>query len=269
MEADRCRCHNRVDRSELEADLVRLPPDAGVLTREVGALAKAYFGAIDEGDVESMLGHLDPNGFNIQVLSPSATLTNATEYREWYRSIDATFSKLRHTVVALDPQLVASNSATAKLAIHSEVDRRNPSPDESPRANVTLDIIWNLTRMVDGHWVISSQHENTQPTAAFSPERTRQFAVSYLQDLDRRHLDGLLAVLAPPGELNIALNGGLIIEDFPQWFGTIDAAFINSVHRVQGLVALPNADGTIDAHLKIHFTADRRHPAPNQDPAVK
>lgn len=269
MEADSCRCQiNRVNRADLEANSVSLPLDAGVFTREVGALAKAYFGAIDEGDIESMLGHLDPNGFNIHVLSPDATLTTENDYSEWYRRIVSTFSRLRHTVVALDPKLVTTNSAQARLSIHSEVDRRNPAPDENPRATVTLDIIWDLTRTEDGRWVISGQREAPDPTPEFSKERTREFAVSYLNNLDRRNLDGMLAVLAPPGELNIALNGGLIVEDFPQWFRTIDEAFINSVHRVQGLVALENADGTIDAHLKIHFTADRRNPEPNQDKSV-
>jgi hypothetical protein len=87
MEADRSRI-NRVNRADLEADSVRLPQDAGVFTREVGALAKAYFGAIDQqGDVESMLGHLDPNGFHIQVLSPTATLASENDYREWTRGI--------------------------------------------------------------------------------------------------------------------------------------------------------------------------------------
>lgn len=270
MEPDSCRCQiNRVNRADLEANSVRLPLDAGVFTREVGALAKAYFGAIDEGDIESMLGHLDPNDFNIHVLSPDATLTSENEYREWYRSIVSTFSRRRHTVVALDPKLITTNSAQARLSIHSEVDRRNPAPDENPRATVTLDIIWDLTRAEDGQWVISGQREPPDPTPEFSKERTREFAVSYLHNLDRRNLEGMLAVLAPQGELNIALNGGLIVEDFPRWFRMIDEAFINSVHRVQGLVALENADGTIDAHLKIHFTADRRNPEPNQDKAVE
>lgn len=267
MEPERCQI-NRVNRADLEANSVRLPPDAGVFTREVGALAKAYFGAIDEGDIESMVGHLDPNSFNIHVLSPDATLTSENEYREWYRRIVSAFSRLHHTVVALDPKLVTANSAQARLSIHSEVDRRNPAPDESPRASVTLDIIWDLTRTEGGGWVISGQREAPDPTPEFSEVRTREFAVSYLNNLDRRNLDGMLAVLAPQGELNIALNGGLIVEDFPQWFRMIDEGFINSVHRVQGLVALENADGTIDAHLKIHFTADRRNPEPNQDRSV-
>jgi len=269
MEADSCRCQaNRVNRADLEADSVSLPLDAGVFTREVGALAKAYFGAMDEGDIESMLGHLDPNGFNIHVLSPDATLATEDDYREWQRGIVSAFSRLRHTVVALDPKLVTTNSAQARLSIHSEVDRRNPAPDENPRATITLGIIWDLTRTDDGRWVISGQREDPDPAPEFSRERTREFAVSYLNNLDRRNLDGMLAVLAPQGELNIALDGGLIVEDFPQWFRTIDEAFINSVHRVQGLVALENADGTIDAHLKIHFTADRRNPEPNQDKSV-
>lgn len=269
MEADSGRLRiNRVNQADLEANPVRLPPDAGVFTRQVGALAKAYFGAIDRGDIEAMVGHLDPNGFNIQVLSPDATLASESDYRDWYGRIASAFSRLHHTVVALDPKLVAANAARARLSIHSEVDRRSPAPDESPRASVTLDIIWDLARVDDGRWVISSQREAPDPTPAFSTIRTREFAVSYLNDLDRRNLDAMLAVLAPPGELNIALNGGLIVEDFPQWFRMIDEGFINSVHRVQGVVALENADGTIDAHLKIHFTADRRTPGPNQDRSV-
>jgi 2-keto-3-deoxy-L-rhamnonate aldolase RhmA len=268
MEADRCRI-NRVNQADLDADSVRLPPEAGVFAREVGALAKAYFGAIDQqGDVESMLGHLDPNGFHIHVLSPAATLASENDYREWYRGIVSTFSGLRHTVVALDPKLVTSDSAEVKLSVHSEVDLRNPAQEESPRANTTLDIIWDLTRTADGRWVISGQREAPQSTPAFSKERTRQFAVSYLDNLDRRNLDGMLDVLAPQGELNIALNGGLIVEDFPRWFRGIDEAFINSKHRVQGLVPLENADGTIDAHLRIHFTADKRNPEPNGDRSV-
>ncbi|MCB2262033.1 MAG: hypothetical protein LGR52_03725 [Candidatus Thiosymbion ectosymbiont of Robbea hypermnestra] len=269
MTADNCPCQiNRVDRADLEANTVPLPPDAGVLTREVGALAKAYFGAIDEGDLESMLSHLDPNGFMIHVLSPDATLASENDYRQWYGRIASAFSRLHHTIVALDPKLVTASSARATLSIHSELDRRNPAPDETPRATVTLDIIWELTRTADGRWVISSQREAPDSTPAFSTVRTREFAVSYLNSLDRRDLDDMLAVLAPPGELNIALNGGLIIEDFPHWFRMIDEGFINSVHRVQGLVALENEDGTIDAHLKIHFTADRRNPQPNQDSGV-
>lgn len=258
----------RVDRADLEANPVRLPPDAGVFPREVGALAKAYFGAIDAGEIESMISHLDPNGFDIHVLSPDASLTNENEYRDWYRGIAAAFSRLHHTVVALDPMLITANSAQARLSIHSEVDRRNPAPDETPRANVTLDIVWDLRRTEDRGWVISRQREASDPTPAFSTIRTREFAVSYLNNLDRRSLDGMLAVLAPQGELNITLDGGQIVEDFPQWFRMIDQSFINSVHRVQGLAALENVDGTIDAHLKIHFAADRRNPAPNQDRAV-
>jgi 2-keto-3-deoxy-L-rhamnonate aldolase RhmA/ankyrin repeat protein len=258
----------RVNRDDLEAHIVRLPPDASVFTREIGTLARDYFSAIDEGDIESMLSHLDPNGFNIQVLSPDATLASENDYREWYRGIVSMFGRLRHTVVALDPRLVTTNSAQARLSVHSEVDRRNPAQNEEPRATVTLDIIWELTRMTDGRWVISRQGPSSDTTPEFSTVRTREFAVSYLNNLDRRNLDGMLAVLAPQGELNIALNGGLIVEDFPQWFRMIDDSFINSVHRVQGLVALENADGTIDAHLKIHFTADRRNPQPNQDNSV-
>jgi 2-keto-3-deoxy-L-rhamnonate aldolase RhmA/ankyrin repeat protein len=269
MEAESCRCQiNRVNRADLETHSVRLPLDAGVFTRQVGALAEAYFAAIDEGDIDLMVGHLDPNGFNIRVLSPDATLNSENDYRQWYRSIASGFSRLRHTVVALDPKLVTTNSAWARLSIHSEVDRRNPGSHISSRATATLDIIWDLTRTELGRWVISGQREDPEPTPAFSTARTREFAVSYLNNLDLRNLDGMLAVLAPQGELNIALNGGLIVDDFPQWFRMIDEAFINSVHRVQGLVALENADGTIDAHLKIHFTADRRNPEPQQDKSV-
>jgi len=267
MKADRCRI-NRVNQADLEADSVRLPRDAGVFTREVGALAKAYFGAIDLGDVESMLGHLDPNGFNIHVLSPSATLTNEKDYREWYRGIVSTFSGLRHTVVALDPKLVTRDSAQVKLSIHSEVELRKPAQGRSPHANVTLDIIWDLSRTEADRWVISSQRESPNPTPEFSLARTRQFAVSYLDNLDQRNLNGMLDVLAPQGELNIKLDGGRIVEDFPKWFKGIDEAFINSKHRVQGLVSMENADGTIDAHLRIHFTADRRNPQPNGDTSV-
>ena len=269
MEADNCPCQiYRVNRADLEANSVRLPPDAGVFIREVGALARAYFGAIDGGPVDSMLGHLDPNGFNIQVMAPDATLASEQDYREWYRRIVSAFSRLRHTVVALDPKLVSTDLAQARVSIHSELDRRNPTPEEDPRVTVTLGIIWDLTRTDDGRWVISGQHEAPDPTPAFSKERTREFAVSYLNNLDQRNLDGMLDVLAPQSELNIALNQGLIVEDFPQWFRMIDETFINSKHRVQGLVPLENADGTIDAHLRIHFTADRRNPEPNGDKSV-
>lgn len=268
MKTDRCRV-DRVNQADLEADTVCLPQDAGVFAREVGALAESYFGAIDTGDIESMLRQLNPNGFTIHVLSPDAVLTNEDEYRQWYRGIVSVFSGLRHTVVALDPKMVTYDSAEVKLSIHSEVERRRPAPDEGPRANITLDIIWELTRINDGRWVISSQLENPNPTPPFSTQRTRQFAVSYLENLDRRNLDGLLDVLAPQRELNIALNGGLIVEDFPQWFRGIDEAFIHSKHRVQGLVPLENADGTIDAHLRIHFTADKRHPEANGGAAIE
>jgi 2-keto-3-deoxy-L-rhamnonate aldolase RhmA/ankyrin repeat protein len=259
---------SRVSPAALTADSVPLPEAAGVLPRTLGALARAYFGAIDEGDIESMLRHLDPNGFNIHVLSPDATLTTETDYREWYRSIVSTFSRLRHTVVAFEPKLITTDSAQARLSIHSELDRRNPATDQEPRITVTLSIIWELRRTEDGRWVISGQREAPDHVAEFSTTRTREFAVRYLNDLDRRNLEGMLAVLAPKGELNIALNGGLIVEDFTQWFRMIDASFVNSVHRVQGLVALENADGTIDACLRIHFTADRRNPEPNQERSV-
>ncbi len=248
----------------MEATVVSLPPDVGVFTREVGALVKAYFEAIDGGDIEAMLGHLDPNGFDIRVYSPDATLTSEKDYREWYRSIASTFSRLRHTVVALDPKLATTNSAQASLYIHSDVYRRNPARDENPRATVTLHVLWDIHSCGGRPVAHCRPREAPGSTPEFSTERTREFAVSYLNNLDRRNLDGLLAVLAPPGELNIALNGGLIVEDFPRWFRMIDETYINSVHAVQGLVALENADETIDAHLKIHFTADRRNPQPNQ-----
>ncbi|MFC1511602.1 hypothetical protein ACFL5H_00195 [Candidatus Latescibacterota bacterium] len=268
METDRCRI-NRVNRTDLQAESVRLPQDAGVFAREVGALAKAYFGAIDRhDDVELLLCHLDPNGFSIHVLSPDGILVSEDDYREWYRDIVSAFSNLRHTVVALDPKMVTSCSAQVKLSIHSEVDRRNPGQGENPRANATLDIIWDLSRTTDDRWVISGQHEAPEPTPEFSTERARQFAASYLDNLDQRNLNSMLGVLAPQSELNIALNQGLIIEDFPEWFRMIDETFINSKHRVQGLVALQNADGTIDAHLRIHFTADKRNPEPNGDKSV-
>jgi 2-keto-3-deoxy-L-rhamnonate aldolase RhmA/ankyrin repeat protein len=269
MEADSRRCQiNRVNPADLEANSVLLPLDAGVFTREIGAVAKAYFEAIDEHDTDSMLGNLDPNGFKIHVLSPEVTLTSEKDCRDWCRRNDSTFSRLRHTVVALHPKLVTTVSAQARLIVNSELDRRNPAPDENPRATVTLDISWDLTRTEDGRWVISGQRAAFDPAPEFSKERTREFAVNYLNNLDRRNLDGMLAVLAPQGELNIALEGGQIIEDFPQWFKTIDETFINSVHRIQGLVALENVDGTIDAHLKIHFTADQRNPQPHQDKSV-
>lgn len=253
----------RVDRADLEAQAVRLPPMASLLTHEIGALASNYFGAIDTGDVDAMLGHLDPDGFDIHVLSPDAHLTTEAEYREWYGNIAATFSWLRHTVVDLEARMLGADEAEARVSIHSAVDRRNPPAQEPARFSVTLDIIWSLRRTSENRWVISGQRENPETTPAYSTVRAREFAVNYLNNLDRRDLDSMLSVLAPQSELNIALNQGLIIEDFPQWFGAIDTAFVNSVHRVQGLVALENADGTIDAHLRIHFSADHRTPPPH------
>lgn len=268
MKTDGCRI-NRVDRADLEADPVRLPKDAGVFAREIGLLAETYFGAIDRMEpVESLLGHLDRNGFSIHVLSPDAVLANENDYREWYRGIVSMFSSLHHTVVALDPKLVAMDSAQVKLSIHSEVEFRNPAQDGNRRANTTLDIIWGLTRSDTGRWVISRQREAPHPSPGFSMERMRQFAVTYLDNLDRRNLDGMLRVLAPQGELNIKLDGGRTIKDFAGWFRTIDETFINSKHRVHGLVPLANADGTVDIHLRIHFTADRRNPAPDEDRSV-
>jgi hypothetical protein len=267
MEADK-RWSNRVDQDDLQANSVRLPRDAGLLTREVGSLASAYFGAIDKGDIEAMLGHLDQHGFRIHVLSPDDILANEEDYRQWFRRIVSTFSGLHHTVVALEPRLISRDSVEAKISVHSEVDLRNPAQGSPHRANVTLDIIWELNRGEDGRWVISSQSENPTPSPMFSTVRARQFAVSYLDNLDRRNLDGMLDVLAPQGELNIALNQGLIIEDFPHWFKMIDETFVNSKHRVQGLVALGNSDGTIDAHLRIHFSADKRNPKQDEEASV-
>lgn len=258
---------NRVDRAELLLDTVKLSPDAGVLLREIGDLARTYFGAIDAGDVETMLAHLDPEGFDIHVLAPDAHLTTEYEYRAWYAGIEGAFSRRHHTILALEPTMTSPTTVDVRMAIHSELDRSAPGPDETPRLGVTVEIVWGLRKTADG-WVISRQDEAPDPTSAYSVLRTREFAVNYLQALDRRDLDAMLAVLAPQGELNIALNQGLIIEHFPTWFKAIDDAFINSVHRVQGLVALENADGTIDAHLKIHFTADCRVPLPNGDTGV-
>jgi hypothetical protein len=269
MEADTCsRRASRVDRADLEANSVRLPAGAGVLLRQIGAMARSYFGAIDAGDVDTMVRHLDPMGFDIHVLAPDAHLKSETDYREWYSSIGAAFDRLNHTVVDLQARLTSTETASARLAIHSELDRRDPAPGQAPRLSVTVEIIWNLRGTEDSGWVITRQSEAPDPAPAFSIVKTREFAVTYMQNLDCRNLDGMLAVLAPQGELNIALNQGLVIEDFPQWFSAIDAAFINSVHRVQGLVALANPDGTIDAHLRIHFTADRRSPDPDQGTGV-
>jgi 2-keto-3-deoxy-L-rhamnonate aldolase RhmA/ankyrin repeat protein len=268
MEPERYRI-NRVDTVELAYDAVRLPADAGVFPREIAALAKAYFGAIDKRDAaEALLGHLDPDGFRIQVLSPDRTIASEADYRAWYSSILTAFSDLRHTVVAMAQERRTHDAAVVTLSIHSEVGLRDPAAGAAPRASHTLDIIWTLRRTASGRWVISGQHANPNPTLAFSPERARQFAATYLQNLDRRDLGGMLAVLAPQDELNIALNGGLIIEDFPQWFKMIEDTFINSKHRIQGLVALENGDGTIDAYLRIHFTADRRTPAPGGETSV-
>ncbi|HMA92560.1 MAG TPA: ankyrin repeat domain-containing protein, partial [Polyangiaceae bacterium] len=190
-------------------------------------------------------------------------------YREWYRGIVSTYSNPRHTVVALEPTLNTKDSAQVKLSVHSEADLRNPAPGENPRANLTVHILWDLTRTAEGQWVISRQRGVTEPTPAFSRERTREFAAGYLDSLDQRKLDRMLEVLAPQGELNIALNGGEIVEDFPKWFKTIEETFVNSRHRIQGLVPLLNADGTIDAHLRIHFTADRRNQKPNEEKSVE
>jgi 2-keto-3-deoxy-L-rhamnonate aldolase RhmA len=257
---------NRVNRSDLKADSVLLPHDAGLFSQEVGALAKAYLGALDrQGDVESLLGLLDPTGFTIFL--PDATLTTESEYRQWYRGILSTFSNPRHTVVAFDPKMTSGDSAQVELSIHFEADRRHPGAEESPRVNFTVDRVWDLTRTTAGHWVISGQREAEGParTPGFSKERARQFAVGYLDHLDQRNLSAMLDVLAPRGELNIALNNGAIIEDFSQWFRMIEANFVNSKHRVQGLVPFQNADGTIDAHLRIHFTAERVKRQQNQD----
>lgn len=257
----------RVDPAELAWDAARLPGDAGALAQSVGALARRYFGAIDAGEVETMLACLDPSGFDIHVLAPDAHLTDEASYRAWYARIRDTFAGLRHTVVALAPQMTSGDIATVELSIHSEVDHRAPGAGEPVRSNVTLDIVWELTRH-GLNWRIARQYENPRVSPAFGITRTREFAVSYLHALDRRDLPAMLAMLAPAEVLNIALNQGLIIEDFPAWFAMIDGAFVNSDHRVQGVVARENADGTIDAHLKIHFTADKRSPAPDEAPGV-
>lgn len=257
----------RVNRACLEEESVRLAPDADRFTRELGALAKAYLGALDkQGEVQSLIEHLDPRGFHIAL--PTGTLTSEDELRSWYRESIATFANPRHTVVALEPCLLGNDSARANLSIHFEADRRDPDTPAGPRANMTVDRIWELSRRGGGRWVISGQRDQEQPTPEFSKERAREFAVSYLDNLDRRDLQGLLGVLAPQGELNIALNSGEIIEDFPQWLEEIAATFTTSKHRVLGLVPLENADGTIDAHLKIHFTAERIHPGKGEDTAV-
>ena len=257
----------RVAPGALEWEAVRLPGDAGALPQAIGALARRYFGAIDAGKVETMLTCLDPDGFDIHVLAPDAHLTDIGSYRAWYDRILSAFKRLRHTIVAMAPQMSGSDTATVALSIHSEVDLRSPGPQDNPRANVTLDIIWELTRR-DGAWRIARQYQNPQASPAFGPSRTREFAVSYLHALDRRDLPAMQTMLAPADVLNIALNQGLIIEDFPAWFAMIDEAFINSDHRVQGVVACENADGTIDAHLKIHFTADKRNPGKDEPPGV-
>ena len=257
----------RVKPAELEADAVRLPADAGALAQAVGALARRYFGAIDAGDVETMLDCLDPAGFDIHVLAPDAHLADEAAYREWQAGIADAFARLRHRVVALAPRMTANDAALVELSIHSEVDRRAPGPGEAPRVNATLDIVWDLTRHAGG-WRIARQQQAKQASPAFGTVRAREFAVTYLHALDRRDLPAMQAMLAPAEALNIALNQGLIIEDFPAWFAMIDTAFVNSNHRVQGLVACENADGTLDAHLKIHFTADRRAPGPGEEKGV-
>ncbi len=257
----------RVDPAALDWDAARLPVDAGALAQSVGALARRYFGAIDAGDVETMLACLDPGGFDIHVLSPDAHLIDETSYRAWYGRIREAFARLRHTVVALAPQMTSSDTATIELSIHSEVDHRASRAGQPPRSNVTIHIVWELTRH-GLNWRISRQYQQSRVSPPFGVARTREFAVSYLQALDRRDLPAMLAMLAPAESLNISLNQGMIIEDFPAWFAMIDGTFINSDHRVQGVVACENADGTIDAHLKIHFTADRRTPAADEAPGV-
>jgi 2-keto-3-deoxy-L-rhamnonate aldolase RhmA len=258
----------RVGAADLEAARIRLAPDADFLTRQVAELAVAYFGAVDAGDIEAMLSHLHKTSFDIHVLAPDAHLTSEQTYRAWYDRITGEFSRLHHTIIKLTAEMLSSDRAQAELSIHSEVDLRSPSAGAAPRANVTLDIVWELVRDTTGAWVITVQRATDRKTPAFSTIRAREFAVSYLQALDRRDLPAMLALLAPPSEINIALNQGLIIENFPEWFQSIDQSFVNSVHRVQGLVAMENPDGTIDAFLKIHFTADARHPQPEQPSSV-
>jgi ankyrin repeat protein len=257
----------RVAPAALDWDAAPLPADAGALAQAVAALGRRYFGAMDAGEIETMLACLDPEGFDIHVLAPDAHLTDTAAYRAWHDRITGAFARLRHTIVALAPRMTGPDTATVALSVHSEVDRRDPGAGEPPRANVTLDILWDLARR-DGGWRIARQSQNPQPSPAFGTTRTREFAVSYLHALDRRDLPAMLGMLAPAEVLNIALNQGLIIEDFPAWFAGIDRAFVNSDHRVQGVVARENADGTIDAHLRIHFTADRRSPGPDEAPGV-
>ena len=156
---------NRVELGELEAPSIRFPQDAGVFVREIGALAESYFGAIDKGDVETLLGCLNSSGFKI--IFPNRALTSESDYREWYSGVEATFSHLKHTVVALDPKLVSSDSAHVKLSIHGENDFQNPDQHETPRENMTFDIMWELSRTVDGQWVISSQQGNPESAPAF------------------------------------------------------------------------------------------------------
>jgi len=169
----------RVNRTDLNANPVVLPPYAGVFVLDIGALARDYFGAIDAGDINEMLLHLDPNGFNIQVFSPNATLETESGYREWYRAIDAKFSRRQHTVLALDARMITSESAQASLYINSELERRNPAEDQQPRVCVSLGIIWDLTRIGDGKWVISSQREANIDVPEFSTERARGFGAAW------------------------------------------------------------------------------------------
>jgi hypothetical protein len=147
------------------------------------------FGAIDAGDVETMLDCLDPAGFDIHVLAPDAHLADEAAYREWQAGIADAFARLRHTVVALAPRMTANDAALVELSIHSEVDRRAPGPGEAPRVNVTLDIVWDLTRHA-GSWRIARQQQATQASPAFGAVRAREFAVTYLHALDRRDLPG-------------------------------------------------------------------------------
>lgn len=258
---------HRVEPADLAEESVRLPRDANSFARSVAALAKAYLCALDhQGDVEQLLLHLDPAGFEISL--PTGTLRSQDDFKTWYRGIVSTYANPRHTVVAFEPTLLENDSAQLKLSIHFEADKRDPQNNEPPRANFTVDRIWGLKRTPEGRWVISNQRAQEEAAPGYSESRVRQFAVEYLDNLDRRDLEGMLTVLAPQGELNIVLNGGEVIEDFRRWFENIKATFTKSKHTVLGLVPVSNADGTIDAYVRIRFTADRTSPEPHGEQRV-
>jgi hypothetical protein len=140
----------RVAPAALDWDAAPLPADAGALAQAVAALGRGYFGAIDAGEIETMLGCLDPEGFDIHVLAPDAHLTDTAAYRAWHDRITGAFARLRHTIVALAPRMTGPDTATVALSVHSEVDRRDPGAGEPPRANVSLDILRDLARRDGG-----------------------------------------------------------------------------------------------------------------------